>query len=104
MGDKTRKLRCTAAWLLLIVTLTGSGAGAATLKVITQDIAPDTCFKGTREDVVSMVTQAVQLVSEKGSEFAFRQFMRSMPQAHGIDRYKFCGMLRIINNNIQEVI
>ena len=89
MDDKNRKFRGTVGLLLLIVTLTGNSAGAATLKVITQDLLPETCFKGTREDVVSMVTRAVKLVSDKGPKDAFRQFM--MPEGGYIkgDLYVF---------------
>ena len=89
MDDKIRKFRGAAGLLLLIVTLTGNSAGAATLKVITQDVLPETCSKGTREDVVSMVTKAVKLVSEKGPKDAFRQFM--MPEGGYIkgDLYVF---------------
>ncbi len=56
--------------------LIGSSAGATTLRVIIQDLPPETCYKGTREDVVSMVTRAVKLVSEIGPGDAFRQFMK----------------------------
>jgi len=89
LDDKNRKFRGTVGLLLLIVTLTGNSAGAATLKVITLDLLPETCFKGTREDVVSMVTKAVKLVSEKGPKDAFRQFM--MPEGGYIkgDLYVF---------------
>ncbi len=75
MDDKIHKIRCAAGLLLLILTLTGNSVSATTLKVITQDSLPETCFKGTREDVVSMVDKAVKLVFEIGPKDAFRQFM-----------------------------
>jgi len=89
LDDKIRKFRGAAALLLLIVTLTSNSTGAATLKVITRDLSPETCFKGSREDVVSMVTKAVKLVSIKGPKDAFRQFM--MPEGGYIkgDLYVF---------------
>ena len=58
------------------MTLTGNSTSTATLRVITQDLLPKTCYKGTRGDVVSMVTRAVKLVSEIGPGDAFRQFMK----------------------------
>lgn len=89
MDDKIHKLRCAAGLFLLLVTLTGNSASTATLKVITQDSLPETCFKGTREDVVSMVDNAVKLVFEIGPKEAFRRFM--MPEGEYIkgDLYVF---------------
>ncbi len=59
-----------------MIALTGNSADAVTLRVVTQESPPESCYRGTREDVVSMVTRAVKLVSEIGSKDAFRQFMK----------------------------
>ena len=75
MNGKIFKVQGAAVLLLLVMTLTGKSAGAVTLEVITRELLPETCYKGTSEDVVSMVNKAVKLVTEKGPEAAFRQFM-----------------------------
>jgi hypothetical protein len=75
MKDKIGKFRAIVALLTLLMALIGNSAGAATQDVITRDLLPESCFKGTREDVVSMVDKAVNLVAEKGPIAAFRQFM-----------------------------
>ena len=75
MSGKTRNISGASVLLLLALTLVGNGADAAMLKVITRDRLPNICYNGTSEDVVSMVENAVNLVSEKGPETAFRQFM-----------------------------
>ena len=89
MKDKTRKIPGVAVLLILVMTLAGNSANAATLEVITSDQLPAVCYNGSSEDVVSMVESAVKLVSEKGPETAFRQFM--MPQGGYIkgDLYVF---------------
>ena len=69
------KFRSASTLVFLIVMLAGNNAGATALKVITRDLPLETCYEGTREDVVSMVDRAVKLVSESGSRDAFRQFM-----------------------------
>lgn len=60
---------------LVILQTHSLKAHAAPLKVITQDDPVETCFKGTRERVISLVDQAINLVAEIGPRDAFRQFM-----------------------------
>lgn len=60
---------------LLVVLPTGFNVQAAPLKVITQDDPVETCFRGSRESVISLVDQAINLVAEIGPRDAFRQFM-----------------------------
>ena len=69
------KLINVIAMLLLILQPIQQNADARLLKVITQDKTVDTCFKGTREGVVSLVDQATSLIAEIGPRDAFRQFM-----------------------------
>jgi len=89
MNGNTRKNPGVSVLLVLMMILTGNSAGAATLDVIVRDRLPKVCYNGSSEDVVSMVESAVKLVSEKGPEVAFRQFM--MPEGGYIkgDLYVF---------------
>ena len=75
MNGKTRIFPGAAVFLILLITMTGNGTHAKTLDVITSEKLPRVCYNGTSEDVVSMVDNAVELVSEIGPEAAFRQFM-----------------------------
>ena len=61
--------------ILLVLLPTGFHAKAAPLKVLTQDDPIETCFKGTRERVIALVDEAINLVAEIGPREAFRQFM-----------------------------
>lgn len=65
----------TIALVFLFTLLASPGAGAAPLKVITQEDPVETCFRGTRESVIALVDKAVSLVAEIGPRDAFRQFM-----------------------------
>lgn len=69
------KLFLIAAAILLVALSTGHRASAAPKKVITQDDPIETCFKGTRERVITLVDQAINLVADIGPRDAFRQFM-----------------------------
>ena len=69
------KTRYVITVVSLLALLAGHGVGAVPLKVITQDDPLETCFKGNREKVISLVDQAINLVAEIGPRDAFRQFM-----------------------------
>ena len=75
MNRIIRKIPGVTVFLILLMIMAGNSAPAATLDVITSEQLPKVCYNGTSEDVVSMVDSAVELVSDKGPESAFRQFM-----------------------------
>ena len=62
-------------YLLLVFGMTAQGVSASVIKVITQDLPVETCYKGNVDDVVELVNKAATVMDKEGIFPAFRRIM-----------------------------